>query len=99
MQLHLHSDDEDAVARFLEDHRIPADARVRRLRMDRQRHADVTVWVFAADGISFDIAVLPRQALRQAPLSVVDEAPMDRASAAQVAALLAREEIAGYEAG
>ncbi|TAA24333.1 MULTISPECIES: hypothetical protein [Pseudoxanthomonas] len=97
VQLHLHSDDEEAVARFLEDHRIPADARVRRLRMDRQRTADVTVWVFVADGIGFDIAVLPRQALRQAPLSVVDEAPMDRASATQLAALLAREEIAGYE--
>lgn len=96
VQLQLHSDDEEAVARFLEDHRIPADARVRRLRMDRQRSADVTVWGLAADGVHFELAVLPHQALRQAPLSPVDEQPMQRASAAQLAALLAN---AGTEAG
>jgi hypothetical protein len=89
VQLHLHSDDEDAVARFLEDQRIPADARVRRLRMDRQRSADVTVWEFVADAVNFEVAVLPRQALRQAPLSAVDEQPMARASAPQLSALLA----------
>jgi hypothetical protein len=88
VQLHLHSDDEDAVARFLEDQRIPADARVRRLRMDRQRSADVTVWEFVANAVNFEVAVLPRQALRQAPLSAVDEQPMARASAPQLSALL-----------
>ncbi|SEL70002.1 hypothetical protein SAMN05428989_2281 [Pseudoxanthomonas sp. GM95] len=93
VQLHLHSDDEDAVGRFLEDHRIPADARVQKLRMDRTRHADVTVWGFAADGVNFDLAVLPRQALRQAPLSPVDEQPMARASASQLAALLASDPV------
>jgi len=94
VQLHLHSDDEDAVTRFLEDHRIPADARVHRLRMDRMRAADVTVWGFAADGVNFDLAVLPHQALRQAPLSPVDEQPMARASAVQLSALLARTDTA-----
>lgn len=88
VQLHLHSDDEEAVARFLQDQRIPAEARVRRLRMDRQRSADVTVWGLVADGVNFDLIVLPRQALRQAPLSTVDGQPMVRASAAQLAALL-----------
>lgn len=94
VQLHLHSDDEEAVARFLEDQRIPAGARVRRLRMDRERNADVTVWGFIADGVDFEVAVLPRQALRQAPLSVVDEQPMARASASQLATLLADTGIA-----
>ncbi len=89
VQLHLHSDDEDAVTRFLEDHRIPADARVHRLRMDRERSVEVTVWGFAADGVNFDLAVLPRQALRQAPLSPLDEQPMARASTSQLAAMLA----------
>ncbi|KAF1726408.1 hypothetical protein [Pseudoxanthomonas japonensis] len=97
VHLHVHSDDPDAVTRWLEDHRIPADARDRRLRMDRERVADVPVWVFSAEELSFDLTVLPHDALRQAPLSGIDEKPMKRASAAQVRQLLAEEDIAGYE--
>ena len=97
VHLHVHSDDPDAVTRWLEDHRIPADARDRRLRMDRERVADVPVWVFSAEQLSFDLTVLPHDALRQAPLSGIDEKPMKRASAAQLRQLLAEEDIAGYE--
>lgn len=89
VQLHLHSDDEDAVARFLQDHRIPADARIRQVRMDREHKADVTVWGFTADGVTFELIVLPHQALRQAPLSGTNERPVPRASASHLAALLA----------
>ncbi len=97
VHLHVHSDDPDAVTRWLEDHRIPADARDRRLRMDRERVADVPVWVFSAEELSFDLTVLPHDALRQAPLSGINEKPMKRASAAQLRQLLAEEDIAGYE--
>ncbi len=97
VHLHLHSDDPDAVTRLLEEHRIPAEARTRRLRMDRERVADLPVWVFGAEGLSFDLTVLPHDALRQAPLSAVDEKPMKRASLAQLRQLLAEEEIVGYE--
>ena len=97
VQLHVHSDDPDAVTRFLEEHHIPAEARTRRLRMDRERVADLPVWVFSAEDLSFDLTVLPHDALRQAPLSTVDEKPMKRASAAQLRELLAEVEIAGYE--
>lgn len=96
--LHLHSDDPDAVARWLEDHGIPAESRTRHLRLDRERGLDAPVWVFSAEGLGFDLTVLPESVLRQAPLSAVDEKPMRRASAAQLRALLADEEIAGYEA-
>jgi hypothetical protein len=99
VHLHLHSDDPDAVARFLEDHRIPAESRSRRLRMDRERNADLPVWIFSAEDLTFDITVLPHDALRQAPLSNIDEKPMKRASATQLRQLLAEEEIADYEAG
>lgn len=99
VQLQLFADDPDAVTRFLDEHGIPAEPRSRRLRMDRDRAEDVPVWVFGADGISFDLTVLPRLALRQAPLSGVDERPMRRASAAQLRQLLAEDEIAGYERG
>ena len=96
--LHLHADDAEAVARFLEERRIPAESRVRRLRIDRERSEDVPVWVFAADGLAFDLTVLPLVRLRQAPLSSVDEKPMKRATLSQLRTLLAEDEIAGYEA-
>ncbi len=97
VHLHVHSDDPDAVTRFLEEHRIPAESRDRRLRLDRERVADLPVWVFSAEDLSFDLTVLPHDALRQAPLSSIDEKPMKRASASQLQQLLAEDEIAGYE--
>ena len=97
--LHLHADDAESVARFLEERRIPAESRTRRLRLDRERSEDAPVWLFAADGLTFDLTVLPRDQLRQAPLSSIDERPMKRASLSQLRTLLAEDEIAGYEAG
>ena len=70
-----------------------------RLRLDPQRMLDAPVWLFSAEDLAFDLTVLPLQALRQAPLSGVDEKPMKRASAAQLQELLAEDEIAGYFAG
>lgn len=95
--LHLHTDDADAVPRFLDQHGIPAEVRSRRLRLDRERSDDFPVWLFSAENLTFDVLVLPHNVLRQAPLSGVDEKPMNRASAAQLRQLLADEEIAGYE--
>jgi len=94
--LQLHTDDADAVPRFLDEHRIPADARTRHLRLDRERSDDFPVWVFMAEELTFDVTVLPHDAVRQAPLSGVDERPMKRASATQLRQLLVDEEIAGY---
>ena len=88
VQLHLHDDDPDAVQRFLDEHGIPAEARSRRLRWDRERVLDAPLWVFSADGVVFELLVLPCHALRQAPLSAVDEKPMRRASLARLRELL-----------
>jgi hypothetical protein len=96
--LHVHSDDADAVQRWLDQHGIPAQARNRHLRLDRERGGDFPVWLFSAEDLSFDVTVLPGDVLRQAPLSGIDGKPMRRASAAQLRALLAEDEIAGYEA-
>ena len=96
--LHLHSDDADAVTRHFEEHGVPVVARSRHLRLDRDRDGDFPVWLFAAEDLSFDVTVLPADVLRQAPLSGIDGKPMRRASAAQLRALLAEDEIAGYEA-
>jgi hypothetical protein len=87
------------VPRFLAEHGIPAEPRSRRLRLDPQRLFDAPVWLFSADDLSFDLTVLPLQVLRQAPLSGVDERPMQRASAAQLRDLVAQDEISGYFAG
>lgn len=97
--LHLYTDDADAVPRFLEQHRIPAEARTRRVRLDRERQDDVPVWLFSAEDLTFDLTVLPHDARRQAPLSGVDEKPMGRASISQLRALLAAEEISDFENG
>ena len=95
--LQLHTDDADAVPRFLEEHRIPADARTRHVRLDRKREGDFPVWLFSAEELSFDLTVLPLDALRQAPLSGVDEKPAKRASLANLQQLIADEEISAYE--
>jgi hypothetical protein len=67
--------------------------------MDRERSLDVPVWVFSAEELTFDLAVLPYDALRQAPLSPVDEKPMRRASVAQLRQVLAEAEITAYVGG
>ena len=96
--LHLHCDDADAVPRWLDEHGIPAQSRSRHLRLDRERDGEFPVWVFSAEDLSIDVTVLPADVVRQAPLSSLDGKPMRRASLAQLRALLADEEIAGYEA-
>lgn len=93
--LHLHVDDPDEVPRFLEDAGIPAEARSRHLRLDRNREAEAPVWMFSAEDLTFDLTVLPHDALRQAPLSAIDAKPMRRASASQLRQLLADAEIEG----
>lgn len=95
--LHLYSDDPDAAPRFLDQHGIPAEARERRLRLDRERSEDFPVWVFSAENLTFDLTVLPLNALRQAPLSSVDEKPMRRASASQLQQLLEEEDMDAFE--
>lgn len=94
VQLQLHSDDTEAVARFLEEQRIPAELRSRRLRLDRERSEDFPVWLFSAEDLTFDLTVLPYDALRQAPLSQLHEKPMRRASASQLRQLLAEQYLA-----
>ncbi|MFZ7095801.1 hypothetical protein ACOPJQ_07055 [Luteimonas dalianensis] len=93
--LQLYADDEDAVPRFLDEHGIPATARSRRLRLDRSRSGDFPVWIFSAGDVTIDLTVLPQLALRQAPLSSIDEKPMRRASAARLRLLLAGEDPSG----
>ncbi len=86
--LHVYSDDTEAVVSFLREHGVPLEMQVRRLRYSRTEQPEYPVLLFAADTVPFDLTVLPRNALRQAPLDRADDRPMRRAALAQVEALL-----------
>lgn len=90
--LQLHCDDSEAVQRFLHEQRIPAEERAWLLKLagqpSRQHYPG---WEFAADGIAFELVVLPEAALRQAPVSPDDGKPVARASLAQLRQLLAAD--------
>lgn len=86
--LHLHDDDADAVAHYLRQHDIPADADRVRLRLDTQREEECPVWRFFAGDVAFELVGLPSLQARQAPLARGDDRPMRRASATQLRRLM-----------
>lgn len=95
--LHVFSDDPDAVLRHLREHGVPFETQSRRLRTSRGEQAEFPVLLFAADALPFDLTVLPRNALRQAPLNRIDEKPMRRAALAAVEELLVADDIGTLE--
>jgi len=95
--LHVHSDDPDAVLRYLREHGVPIEMQVRRLRYSRDEQPEYPVLLFSADDLPFDLTVLPRDALRQAPLDRTELRPMRRASLAQVEMLLAEDAGEAFE--
>ncbi|UPG95055.1 hypothetical protein [Luteibacter aegosomatissinici] len=94
--LHVYSDDPEAPGLFLQEQGIPLETQTRRLRWSNSEQSEHPVLLFGADGIPFDITVLPLDALRQAPLDRVDERPMRRATRAMIQDLLAEEDIAAF---
>jgi hypothetical protein len=90
--LHLFSDSPESVVLFLEERGVPITQQTRRLRVTRDEQQEYPVLLFAADGLPFDITVLPRDSLRQPPLDRIDEKPMRRSSLAAVEELLASED-------
>lgn len=93
--LHLHADDQDSLARLLQEQAIPAEQRPRRVRLDRGRSAEFPAWHFQADGIGFELVLLPVTVLRQAPLEAIGDKPMARASASALRRLLDAEAASG----
>jgi len=90
--LHLFSDTAESVSLFLEEHGVPLTHQTRRLRLSRDKQEEYPVLLFSADGVPFDITVLPHDSLRQPPLDRIDEKPMRRASLPAVEELLATAE-------
>jgi hypothetical protein len=89
--LHVFSDDPEAVGLYLREHGVPIEMQVRRLRNSRDDQPEYPVLLFAADDLPFDLTVLPRDALRQAPLDRTDDRPMRRAALALVEMLLGED--------
>ena len=96
--LHVFSDDPDAVGRYLFDNGVPIETQTRRLRTTREEQSEFPVLLFAADELPFDLTVLPRDSLRQAPLDRrADAPPMRRATLTQVEMLLAENDDDAFE--
>jgi hypothetical protein len=88
VELMLFSDDPDAVIRALHEHDIPHRTGTRRLRFEREAAPQsCPLHSFSADQIDFRLTVLPRDALRQAPLDGAGERPLHWASVAAVECL------------
>ena len=88
VQLHLHTDDPDAVLRFLHDHGIAHRVGERRIHLDPQRHESVPHAGFVADGIDFELWLLPARCERQAPLAADGRTPLHRAGLSGVMLLI-----------
>lgn len=88
VQLHLHTDEPEAVQRHLQDHHLPAHEGSTRLRLGAGSAQPQLSWHIDADGIAFELVVLPEQALRQPPSLPGADSPMPRASLAQLRQLL-----------
>lgn len=83
VQLHLHADHPDDVTLFLLDHGISARQQERRMRLGRKQESRVPGHDFNADGVDFELTVLPLACLRQSPLNE-DGQPIRRASMSEV---------------
>ncbi|TAL82559.1 MAG: hypothetical protein EPN74_16790 [Rhodanobacter sp.] len=91
--LHVFSDDADEVELYLREHGVPVEVQTRRLRRNRDDQPEYPVLLFSAGELPFDVTVLPRDALRQAPLDRrADDKPMRRANLTQVEILLSEDD-------
>jgi hypothetical protein len=89
--LHLFSDTLEEITGFLREQGIPYEEQTRRLRTSHDTQDDFPVLLFSADDAAVDLTVLPRDAIRQAPLGRTSERPMRRATLAALEDLLAEE--------
>lgn len=84
VQLHLHDDDAETIQAFLHEQGIPHRVGERHLHLLPQRAQAVPVVSLAADGIDFELWLLPTSSERQAPLESNGCTPMQRAGLARM---------------
>lgn len=88
VQLHVHSDDPEAVGFKLERSEIPFDWQDKRLKFARSGYRLVPVCGFIAGKVIFEVFILSLRDLRQPPLSLVTGKTMERAKAKKLQQLL-----------
>ncbi len=88
IQLHITADLPEDIALLLDEHAIPYEQDVRRVRFGGERVASVPAFRFTADGASIELFVFNHRDARESPLSPVDGKPMRRAHLKEVRALL-----------
>ena len=89
--LHLFADTPESVAVRLIDRSIPHEFAERRFRVQRDEVEAYPVVRFNAGGHDVDATIFPRDGIRQAPPGPVAGRPMRRATAEEVANLIAAE--------
>lgn len=88
VELHLFSDEIEAVGATLDTLGQPGRPFEHRLRVRRDRTEPFPGYRLRRDGIQFDLTVFPERGRGNAPLSAVDGRPMRRATVKDVEALL-----------
>ena len=91
LELHVFTDSPEAVLAVLEAQGIRSRDYQRRYRFNGQPMSSVPGFSFMRDGERVYIIVFPEKGVRQAPLSLVDRRPMQRAGRRRVLALLEGE--------
>jgi hypothetical protein len=88
IELHLHCDNPDEVATFLQDHGIPITSSNRKVLLRPGESVMAPFHTFSADGLPVSLLVLPEESLRQPPLDRIDARPMVRATPGRVRRLV-----------
>lgn len=91
IQLHVFSDNAEAVYTHLIDRRFEYEVFERKLRLTPDRIIPVPSVRFEIEGAMLEAAVFPRDGMRQAPMSPVDGKPMRRATLAELLELAHQE--------
>ena len=82
--LHLHADNPEEPGLFLHEQHLGAQLDHGRLHLVDGSHHDTPCWTLTVAGITFQLWVLPRCALRTPPANPVDGSAQHRASASQL---------------
>lgn len=90
VQLHITAELPEDIALRLQEHGIPFQQDMRRVRFGGERYENVPTFQFTADGTSIELFVFNPRHARETPLSPVDGKPMRRAHLKEVRALLAQ---------
>jgi len=89
VQLHLYADTPEDVLFALADLKIPWQERHRTLSFSNGRRREVPSFQFTADGVVFELVVLPTETPHDRPLDPMDNQPIQGATLKQLDALVA----------